>query len=266
MMIKTINFSAQGYSHVDNNKPCQDYSLSYQDNERAIIAVADGHGGATYIRSQFGSKYACEAILDEFRELDVSQIKKNKKSELEDKIKISLLCRWNEYIEKHFAQNKFRKKELEKLDEDQIFGLKTNFTKAYGTTMAGAMQIGKYYLIVSLGDTEVMGINSKTASPIFDTSDDPAGNITYSLCQEDAFRYIRVKICKKNEYKGILLCTDGLCGPYHDYKNFNESFVKPTLISLSKGNDSELEQIIKTLASRAGNGDDVSIGLLIQHK
>ena len=52
-----------GYSHLKANKRCQDYSACYHDEERTIITACDGHGGALYVRSHLGSKFASDKEL-----------------------------------------------------------------------------------------------------------------------------------------------------------------------------------------------------------
>ena len=47
--------TAIGFSHVVENKVCQDFSASYHDEERTIITACDGHGGDIYVRSHLGS-------------------------------------------------------------------------------------------------------------------------------------------------------------------------------------------------------------------
>lgn len=58
-----------GASHVKNNKPCQDYSLSWHsdDNRVQVAIVCDGHGGDTYVRSDRGSRLAAEIALRNIR-------------------------------------------------------------------------------------------------------------------------------------------------------------------------------------------------------
>ena len=59
-----------GYLHIKENLPCQDYSSCYHDEERTILTACDGHGGKTYIRSHVGSRYASNAIITVFQELE----------------------------------------------------------------------------------------------------------------------------------------------------------------------------------------------------
>ena len=49
-----------GFSHISSKKPCQDYSLQFQNDVASVIVVSDGHGSSNFTRSDRGSKFACE--------------------------------------------------------------------------------------------------------------------------------------------------------------------------------------------------------------
>ena len=63
-----FNKTIIGYSHIIENKACQDFSLSYKDDTMSVAIVSDGHGGEPYFRSDWGSKIACECAFDMIRE------------------------------------------------------------------------------------------------------------------------------------------------------------------------------------------------------
>ena len=71
-MIAYFTKTSIGYSHIKENKVCQDYSASYHDEERTIITACDGHGGDIYVRSHLGSKFASNAVIKVLRELERS--------------------------------------------------------------------------------------------------------------------------------------------------------------------------------------------------
>lgn len=58
-----------GASHVKSGKPCQDYSLSWEsdDKQTQVAIVCDGHGGETYVRSNIGSELAAKIALANIR-------------------------------------------------------------------------------------------------------------------------------------------------------------------------------------------------------
>lgn len=69
--IITFNVTKLGASHVKSGKPCQDYSLNWQSEDKgiSIAIVCDGHGGETYVRSDRGSRLAAEITLQCVKEM-----------------------------------------------------------------------------------------------------------------------------------------------------------------------------------------------------
>ena len=63
--IITFHVTCLGASHVKKGKPCQDYSLSWQSEDKTthVAIVCDGHGGDTYVRSDRGARLAAEIAL-----------------------------------------------------------------------------------------------------------------------------------------------------------------------------------------------------------
>ena len=64
-----FNVTKMGASHVKNGKPCQDYSLSWEseDKQVQVAIVCDGHGGNTYVRSDVGARLAAEIALNKIQ-------------------------------------------------------------------------------------------------------------------------------------------------------------------------------------------------------
>ena len=65
-----FNTSVLGASHIKDDKPCQDYSIAWQseDSDEVVLIVCDGHGSDTYVRSEVGSRLACEITLKAVQE------------------------------------------------------------------------------------------------------------------------------------------------------------------------------------------------------
>lgn len=255
----------RGYLHKNERRPCQDFALSYVDKDRTILAVADGHGGKQYIRSQKGSKFACEAVLTVFKGLKGSFFKGEEPEGSSSSVKLSVLCEYNRLVEADYSKHPFRKEETKGLTEDQIEMLRQNPVKAYGTTLTGFLRLGDQALLLGIGDSEVFLLCKGRIIRPLDAEDDPAGNITYSMCQEDAFSYMRVAAIKTKDLDGVLLCTDGLTSPYQSYFNFEEGFVKPNVYRLlSTESLSSLSDHVGIIASKIGVGDDTSLALYVQ--
>ena len=259
--------SCRGFAHIKSGKPCQDYSLSYQDPERTILACCDGHGGDVYVRSARGSKFAANAVLNVFSSLSPRFLAKHRGEEAEAKIKMELLCEWNRLAEEDLQRHALSKRELECLDEAKKESLLANPIKAYGTTMTGALLLGNWLVIASIGDSECILLSKGTMECPLASEDDPAGNITYSLCQDDAYRHIRVKVLPFRGIAGVFLMTAGFAGPYQSYANLEASFLKPLAKRAAlEGSSSFAGDLVQELAERRGSGDDVSLAFLLKGK
>ena len=262
-MLHVFSKSSIGFSHIKEKCQCQDFSAVYKDPERTIITCCDGHGGKKYIRSHIGSHMASNAIINVFNSIHPSFFRL-KNEEIENKIKLSILCEWNKLVEEQISYKSIKKNELINLDEDEILSLKSNPAIAYGTTLTGALLLGNKLLVVKIGDTECVGIRKGQLIDIFDSSDDPAANVTYSMCQDDAFFYLKVKVLDFRDLDGIVLCTDGLTSPYQSYDNFKNSFIKPMINKIVETKSlSYIDEFIDEVASQLGVGDDVSLSFIL---
>ena len=134
-MIFTYNKTSIGYAHQKSNKVCQDYSDTYIGQDIVIVTACDGHGGEVYIRSDGGSKLASKAVIDVFRNSDKRKLKELIQSNNLDKLKLEIICKWNEYVEQDYLANPFKEEELNNLSEQQVNTLLNNFIYAYGTTI-----------------------------------------------------------------------------------------------------------------------------------
>ena len=264
-MIHVFAKTTIGYSHIKSKMPCQDYSACYKDKERTIITCCDGHGGKAYFRSNLGSKMASTAVLNTLLTISPSMIYRLDPKDLENKIKLSILCEWNRMVEENLSKKRIKRSEIKDLDEDQIDSIKSNPAKIYGTTLTGALLIENRVVLVGIGDTEVISFRKGEMMRVFDDEDDPVGNVTYSMCKDDAYSYLRVKVLDFKSLDGIILCTDGLSSPYQSYANFNNSFIKPIVKKvIEEKNPIYIDHFIENLAKELGNGDDVSLAYIIR--
>lgn len=71
-MWKIFKSMVIGDDHVAANKPCQDRYLIEEADDRLILAVADGHGGRFYCRSDVGARFACESAVEILRDKTIS--------------------------------------------------------------------------------------------------------------------------------------------------------------------------------------------------
>ena len=256
-----------GHSHISTGKRCQDFSASYNDEERTIVTACDGHGGNVYIRSHLGAKFASTAVIDVLREIERTAFYKAKKEAVIENIRLNVLCRWNALVEGHLSKNPIRMHEVSELTEAEILSLRKNPIKAYGTTLNAAMILGTKLICVSIGDGGCFLVKSGVVTPAFaEDEDEPVANITYSLCQDDAFSHLQVSVHELSAYDGAVVCTDGMINPYQSLSNFSTGLIAPAIATLTAGNAKSLEAFVAQVGTRLGTGDDVSLGILVKDK
>lgn len=249
-----------GFAHIKSGKLCQDFSSYYRDEERIILTCSDGHGGDLYIRSQCGSKFASDALIRTFLRVEKQMLCPSKiKSTLEN-IKLNILCEWNALVEEHLRKYPIHKSDVTELRESDVTRLKRNPVKAYGTTLCGAMIFGGKLLCVQIGDGGAFLLHKGEALSMFNENDEEqVGNLTYSMCEDDAFQHMQAGVFEKKSFDGVLLCTDGVVNPYQNYENFSKYFIRKVISDLKDGKDKDLEDFIVSLGQKDGIGDDVAL-------
>lgn len=263
--MKAFNRTSIGFSHIKEGKPCQDYSEQYQDDIHIIVTACDGHGGAIYVRSQIGSRFASQAIINVFKRIKPSNLEQDDEGVLQ-RIKLEVLCEWNALVERDIAKHPIGDEECAGLSEDDKFRLLSNPVRAYGTTLHGAMRIEDKIVCVGIGDGGIFLVKGRDVCPLFVTeeADDTVANITYSMCQEDAYDHLSVAVIEADLIDALLVATDGTVNPYRNVTNFGEYLVMPVLSSLQKGRDEDVSAFVDRLGKEIGIGDDVSLSVLYQ--
>jgi hypothetical protein len=205
--------------------------------------------------------------VDVLREVEKSSLYKGKKDAIVENIKLNILCRWNSLVEGHLAKNPIRISEVSGLGEAEILSLRKNPIKAYGTTLNAAMILGTKLVCVSIGDGGCFLVKSGIVTPAFaEDEDEPVANITYSLCQDDAFSHLQVSVHELSAYDGVVVCTDGMINTYQNLSNFSTGLIAPAIATLNSGNGKSLEAFVSQVGTRLGTGDDVSLGIVVKDK
>ena len=91
-------------------------------------------------------------------------------------------------------------------------------------------------------------------------------NITYSLCQDDAFSHLLVTVHETANYDGAVVCTDGMINPFQNLANFGKALVMPAILNLYLGKHEKLAQFVTDVGLKLGTGDDVSLGIVVKNK
>lgn len=248
-----------GYSHLQSGKPCQDHADLWQTDDRTGITACDGHGGDLYIRSHLGSRFASEAFRQVFGALD------EQTPASPDQLKLALLCAWNAAVERDLSAHPFEEAELAPLDDESRFLLEQNPFLAYGTTLHGVLAWEGHLLCAGIGDGGIFALRGETVTPLMqDEDEETVANLTHSLCEERAGRYLAVDAFDFSEYDGVLVCTDGVLNPYLNLDNFARSFVLPVVAEARRGNFAGIGAFMTRLGEEIGIGDDVSLALMLK--
>lgn len=276
--------SIVGSSHKDTQLPCQDSTLCEKFDKGCIIAVSDGHGSRTYVRSHIGSKLACliavkltkQFVLDNYDKL--SQIGKRtytpdnggKADGLFLGLFTSIHNRWYEAIKENVADTPFTNEEKVKLGNAEI-------KEAFGCTLLVAVKTEKFTLAFQIGDGRIYTIsyNNEWKQPVpWDTACED--NITTSLCESnpiDSFRYyIDSSVIQPF---AIFACSDGIedCyGGSHDGNFQSEKLVvdysevlRAYLQDKESDFDIDCESFLKD-QSKILSHDDMSIAFIIDDR
>ncbi len=302
MTVNNIHVFCQGESHKDSEKPCQDYAYSEVDDKMAIAVVCDGHGGERYFRSQFGSQFATEVIVqavkDFVKNTDAKLFKglpytaegvvtqTEKKLNDVDKhfrqLFASIITLWNEKIEEHAKQTPLSEWELEHvpqkyLDEFTENLVKTEQTstlnKQYGCTLMAYVQTNKYWFAFHLGDGKCLSFHHDTnLHGLEQVWDEPIPwdercflNKTTSICDSDAINEFRYCYQGDGNFPvAVFLGSDGIDDTYGEMENIANFYIEIMKVIAKDGVGTARQQLIDDLPiiSRIGSKDDVSVATI----
>ena len=209
-----VGASAQGASHVANDKVCQDALMAcehyYRGKPMVLAAVSDGHGGDKYILSDIGSHLAVKAFYDvatEYGRWIISQqpSEDEKNREFEKRFIRAYMHLWHQLIKKNFEQEKRQKDYDNKVSIATLYGCTLSFVFICDNEVyAGQIGDGAVYHY-DKGMRDIIAVVSSIDS-------DAIGLSTDSLSSSNAiYRYNYKRFTLSPSAKGILLIsTDGL--------------------------------------------------------
>jgi hypothetical protein len=271
--------SAVGASHVKEGKICQDYAMCYKDDGLTIIAVADGHGSEPHIRSDRGSRFACEAAVKCIRDManvisTLRQAQGTTGSITETTINnltLSIVTEWRERVFEDWNNDSAATIDLfpDGCDEDALTP-----PVLYGTTLIAVAALPHCCFGIQIGDGKCVMIDTRgnVTQPI-PWDDNCYLNFTTSLCEDDAetlFRHFMVYNTDNTQQMpaALFINTDGVDNSYTVRDNDVQlgklySTIAANIITqgFEKGVE-ELKEFLPMLTQK-GSGDDVSIAGII---
>ncbi len=274
---RLIGQSIRGASHERSGAPNQDaYALYPPSGEGATVAcaVADGHGGTKYFRSEIGARIAVDVALQMvegiLQTLPPDGLKsQHTKNQIAETLASSIVGGWQAAVEEH------RKENLATQAEASIWAKETNQDLerrmapqiAYGSTLLVTAVVRDEILFAQLGDGDILLVSDTgEAIPVFTAEADMLGGETTSLVSPDAIKRARVGFWNRPEVLPamIMLSTDGYSNSFPDAPSFHQ--VASDIWEMTiEGNWDKVQATLPewlTETTRKGSGDDITVALI----
>jgi serine/threonine protein phosphatase PrpC len=274
-MMQGFSVTVPGYAHLRKGIPCQDASAAMDFGFCQVAVVADGHGGDSYPRSQYGSVFAVEEALRSLRwfathdvafGFDESASMKERIVQLEK----HLILRWNERVEKHAGMHPFTEAELAgvgDLSDRKAYAAGRNLRRAYGSTMIAVLLMQGYWICLQLGDGNASVLRPDGGfETVFPPDEELVGSVTHSLCEHNAIDHFQHAFGRKVP-AGVVLSSDGITNSFLS-EDALHGFYQTVSGHASEATSRDVEDALGKylpVLSQKGSGDDMSIAGLLPH-
>ena len=286
--MKCFNHSCQGESHKASDKECQDYSLTWQNEDKSITiaVVCDGHGSDNYFRSATGAKLAATITVEQLRQfltdVDTSrfaelpftatgtQETQESESELDDVMRRlfrSIYSRWRNAITED-GNRELTEWEREHVEQKYIdlLGDEDRIVKAYGCTLMAYVCTNDYWFAFHLGDGKLVMLNDQFefSQPV-PWDEKCFLNKTTSLCGKEPVKDFRFCIQGDGSFPiAVFLGSDGLDDTYGDGDKLNSFYGSIVKELASKGQEDVVNMLKEDLPkiSKIGSQDDMSVAVV----
>ena len=288
MKFNAFAASIHGKKYLERGLPCQDSSSVLEFDGVQATAVADGHGGKDYFRSDTGSKLAVAVAFEQIKIFCNELTAEERLAEIGIKnFELRLWEEWIKAVKKDWGE-RFANMTVEPRFQNVSDKYKERFTStdkkileryipvAYGTTLICAVSIGAQVVIFQIGDGScvILQRNGEFKVPV-PPDEENFANVTTSLCDEDAYKKFRHVVLDCSEDSplapiAIFLSTDGLDDCWsifenekHLYKFYNEVILDSVI---NNGFDATRKEICAELLpymTERGSNDDISLAYLV---
>lgn len=294
--MKVFNKSCVGESHIADQKPCQDYSISYQsDSGISIVIVSDGHGGKPYFRSHVGSEVVCNVTLEAIKTFVACASASSFAASGKDGVQIlpltaadhpgrlsnqelalrqlskTIILNWRNTVAAHAANTNLTEWEKSHVEQECLNQLcdPDKLYRAYGCTVMAFVVTPQYWFALHLGDGKCFAFYDKEASKIWDEPlpwDERCFlNKTTSICANDAYESFRFAYGgQESKPIAIFLGSDGIDDTFCDNESLSDFYIK-ILKEIMFTSEEEvvrsLEEDLPVLSKR-GSRDDMSVACI----
>jgi serine/threonine protein phosphatase PrpC len=262
---RSITASVRGSSHDRSGLPNQDaVGDARAPNGALMAAVADGHGGRPYVRSQQGSALAVDLALEHLMAAGIQPGSAASNPLFSTAARVSWT--WRATVLSDWAAHGFSPAERDRAGVD----LEQDPVLAYGTTLILALCLDDVIHLAQIGDGDVIVISAdgQVTTPVPGDDRLVAGETT-SLCAASAVDDFR--FCTLSRFAGpvgsepavLLLATDGYGAAFAD-RDWHEGVGRDLLAAVNEhGLETLATHLPQWLAESARVGGDDTSAVLI---
>lgn len=262
-MFDGFSLSVMGASHERRNIVCQDSSAFKVGNGYAVAVVADGHGSKKHFRSDVGSRFAVEAVLETMEVFfkDPDDFDANFKTghkRIVRKIEKYVMMLWDRKITEHLAVTKLTNAEKARFKSGELAEIPQ--VSYYGTTLIAAVMCRGYMFGFQIGDGSLVTVfEDGDTSMIMDYEESNPANITASMCNPNAASMFNSFYVDKKKVLCVCVSTDGLYTSFGSDQDFLDyhTIIAGQLTNVDRFMQSLTNNITKR--TKFGTEDDISI-------
>ena len=282
MRFKTFAASVHGKKYFERGLPCQDFSSELEFDSVQAIAIADGHGGKDYFRSDTGARLAVKVAFEQTKIFckNISADENFSENGIKN-FEFKILEEWRAAVKKHWRENPPSDDELRWQNVSDKYKMRFASDEkflpvAYGATLLCAVSIGSQVLIVQIGDGScvVFQQSGEFKMPVPPDAENFA-NVTTSLCDLDADKKFRHAVLDCAEDSplapaAIFLSTDGLddCYPIFEndkwlYKFYFDTIIDSMICNGLSLTAQEIRADLLPYMTEHGSNDDISLAYFV---
>lgn len=266
-----LNAHHIGKSHVLNGLSCEDYSLTYSDDQVSVVTVSDGHGDKNCFRSAAGAKCACETAIrycrqfvkvtshiEDVTQCDFESLVLSLESQISDMWKATVLI---DAVERPFTDEELAGASRQAQD---AYRSGQRMEKAYGCTLIVALATDRFWLAFQIGDGKCAaaypdGVFVEPIAP----DENCVGNHSTSLCNSNAKESFRHYYSNLRPL-AVFVSSDGVEESF-DQAGLFQCFYSVAYWAREEGPEAarqRLEELLPQI-SEGGSGDDVSLAAMV---
>ena len=249
--------------HDRDGRPNQDAvgsrRIADAGGDVVVAAVADGHGGERYVRSNVGSRFAVDVTCDEAARVLAGHGRSL--AGIGPVLARSIVIAWREAVLGHLAEHPLDE------DEERVSGAREGGDPviAYGATLLMALASRTEMVLLQLGDGDIVvaTADGRVLQPI-PGDDRLVGGQTTSLCLPQAMDDVRTAMIGPEERPVlVLLSSDGYGNSFAD-KDWATGVALDMVAVLERdGSERVGAELPRWLRESAvAGGDDVTVALL----